>query len=141
MKEQKRCQFTPEGIKTFGKQRLGYAVEVKRDNPDQLAYRVRWDNLKGWQTYNHIFIDVSPLLALYSDDEIEKIAKEKEPQITPQNIDSIENNLKYIKETGLSERAIVILLHNYIGGNNIKKAQIEYVLKGLNELRNTYLIN
>jgi hypothetical protein len=137
--EQKRCQYTPQGLKTFGKQRLGYAREIKRSNPDQQGYIVRWDNKKSWQHYHADFIDVSPLLALYTDDQIAEITKEQEPEITAREVLAIDKNLEYLKKTGLSEKVIVILLKDYIGAQNINKKQIEAVLHALPRLKTQYL--
>lgn len=132
-----RCQYTKEGVKTFGKQRLGYAREGKNVN----YVSIRWDGRKSWSRYSKSFIDTSPLLALYTDDEIAEITKQGEPKITPTTIDLIEKNLGYIKESGLSEKAIVILLRDYIGANKINRKQIEFVLHSLPKLKNQYLTN
>ncbi len=138
MKEQKRCQYTPQGLKTFGQQKLGYAKEINRHGIIT-SYRVRWDNKKSWQTYHVDFIDVSPLLALFTDDQQAEALKAKEPEYTAREILAIDRNLEYIKKTGLSEKAIVILLKDYIGGQNINKRQIEAVLQALPKLKGQYL--
>ena len=138
MKETKRCQYAPDGLRTFGKQRFGYAKEIIKSGITT-SYRVRWDGKKSWQTYHVDFIDVSPLLALYTDDEITEITRPKEPEITGRDIVSIERNLEYIKKTGLSEKAIVILLRDYIGPQHINKKQIEAVLQALPRLETQYL--
>ena len=46
IKESKRCQYTPQGIKTFGQQKLGYAHEITRSGIIT-SYRVRWDGKKN----------------------------------------------------------------------------------------------
>jgi len=133
-KKEIRCQYTKEGIETFNGQRLGYAKESNTE-----YCRVRWDGKKSWSRYSKTFIDTSPLIALYSDDEIKELAKEKEPIITPQAILSIENSLKQIKESGLSEKGLVILLREYIGASKINKKEIEAVLHALPRLKGFYL--
>ena len=136
MKEKKqiRCQYTPRGIETFGKQRLGYARESNTE-----YIKVRWDGFKSWSNYAKVFIDTSPLLALYTDDEIQKMTEEKEPIVTPQAILHIEEALNQIKRSGLSERGLVVLLRDYIGTAKINKKQIEAVLKALPRLKDYYL--
>ena len=131
-----RCQYTPEGIKTFKKQRLGYVVGKGRNS----GLIVRWDGMKSTSNYAEYFIDTNPLLALYSDDEIEKIKKESEPVITPEAIFSIEKNLRLIQQSGLTEKGIVVLLRDYIGTQHINKKQIEAVLKALPRLKSEYLV-
>ena len=134
-KEKIRCQYTPEGVQTFGKQRLGYVVGHGRDG----GLIVRWDNQKSTSKYVESFIDTSPLIALYSDDEIEQALKEQEPEITPQAILSIEKNLDYIRKTGLSQATIVVLLRDYIGAGKINKKQVVAVLDALPRLKSQYL--
>jgi len=133
-KKEIRCQYTKEGVVTFRKQRFGYARESATE-----YISVRWDGIKSWARYSKIFIDTSPLLALYSDDETKEMSKKEDPMITPQAILSIENSLRQIKESGLSERGLVILLRDYIGASKINKKEIEAVLSALPRLKNYYL--
>ena len=133
-KKEIRCQYTKKGIETFRKQRLGY---TKESNTQYCS--VRWDGKKSWTRYSKTFIDTFPLLALYSDDEIKELSKEEEPIITPQAVLSIENSLRQIKDSGLSEKGLIILLREYIGSSKITKKEIEAVLHALPKLKEFYL--
>lgn len=139
--EQKRtrCRFTKDGLESMGeKQMLGYAIGEVNNN--QRAYvRVLWDGKKSVRSYHKDFIDTDPLVALLTDEEQAEIRKESEIQVTPIMVDSIEKNLAYIKETGLSDRAIVTLLREYIGASRINKKQIEAVIDALPRIKEIFL--
>jgi hypothetical protein len=89
-----RCQYTPEGIKTFGKQKLGYIVGKGRDG----GFIVQWDGNKSTSKYAEFFIDTSPLVKLLVEGETPEVVEEKEPTITPESIINIEKALNRIKE-------------------------------------------
>jgi hypothetical protein len=135
--KQTRCRYSMEGLEALGdKQRLGFAI----GEPNSNSYiKVIWDGKKSGNSYHTDFIDMSLFVALLTDEEQEEIVKETEIQVTPVMINSIEKNLSYIKDSGLSEKALVILLKEYIGATKITKKQVEYVIQSLPKLKATYL--
>lgn len=66
--------------------------------------------------------------------EVESISEEIAEAI--RNIDAA---VKKMSASGLSDKAIVVLLQDLIGPRNIKRMDIENVLWGMRNLKQTYL--
>jgi len=134
-----RCQYSKEGLETFGKQRRGYVVGEGRDG----GVRVLWDNLKTPQVYAEDFIEVNPLIELYTDEdgvEKEKPIEEadgKAYEITPEVIKNIEEALLSIKKTGIGERAIIVLIKDYVGAK-VGISEIKEVVNAIQKLKKHY---
>jgi len=135
-----RCEYSQEGLKTFGKQRRGYILGKSKDGR---AWRVLWDNLKTPNVYANDFINISPLIELYTDDDgIEKetplAITGHEPEITPEIIENIEKSLEYLRKTGLNERALIVLIKDYCG-NKVGITEIKEVVSAIHKLKGYFL--
>ena len=56
-KRKNRCQYSKEGLKTFGKQRRGYVVGKTKYGS---GWIVIWDNKKSRNAFSKDFIDINP---------------------------------------------------------------------------------
>lgn len=142
MKEntKQRCEYSEEGLKTFNKQRRGYALGEGRDGR---SWRILWDNLKTIQIYAKDFINVNPLIELYTDDdgtekETPLAITEHEPEITPEIIENIEKSLECLKKTGLNERALIVLIKDYCG-SKVGITGIKEVVSAIHKLKSHFL--
>lgn len=135
-----RCQYSKEGVEIFGKQRRGYVVGESRDG----GLRVLWDGFKAVRVYAKDFIEVNPLLELYTDKDSVKKEKPieesegKESAITPEVITNIEQALKSLERHGLRERALIVLIKDSCGAK-VGITGIREVLKAIKNLKKVYL--
>lgn len=60
-------------------------------------------------------------------------------EILAESIINISNGFNKLLSSGLSERAYLVLLQDYIGNTRISKAQIKLVLDALPRLRGWYV--
>lgn len=136
MKKQ-RCQYSKEGLETFGKQKCGYVINKSKDN---LCWRVLWDGQKTIINYEKDFIDVNPLIKLFTDEngiEKEKSIEEEEKKITPEIILSIEFALNKLRETGISHRGLEVLVKDYCGVK-VSMRQVKKVINAIEKLKSYY---
>lgn len=129
-----RCQYSKKGLENFGKQKLGYYLGESK----QGLYRIIWDRMLNIQRYDKDFIELNPKIEL--DENGEEILPEdnqQEAEITPEIIISIENALKKIKETGISQRGLEVLIKDYCGAE-IKMSQIRQLIKAIENLKDFY---
>jgi len=131
-----RCQLSQEGLGTFGKQRRGYVLGEARNG----GLRILWDGLKTPSVYAKSFIEINPLLELFTDEEgIQKEKPIEDPiaQITPETILKIEDSLDKLKNVGISNRALEILVKDYCG-QRVSITQIRTVLNSLPKIKAYY---
>ena len=137
--KKQRCEYSEEGLKTFGKQRRGYVLGESKDGR---GWRLLWDGLKTTQVYSKDFINVNPLIDLYIDDGTEKetplAITGHEPKITPEIIENIEKSLEYLRKTGLNERALIVLIKDYCG-NKVGITEIREVVSAIHKLKSYFL--
>jgi len=73
---------------------------------------------------------------------IKVIKNEENPESTEllaASITKVADGFAKLIQSGLNERAYIVLLHAYIGQANISKRQIELVLRALPRLKGWYL--
>lgn len=135
--DKKRCQYSKEGLNTFGKQRQGYVVGESRDGG---LRRVLWDGNKTSSVYAKDFIEINPLIELFVDDngaEKEKPLEDEVAQITPETILKVETALEEIKKTGLTQRGLEVLVKDYVGAK-VPITHIRIVLSSLEKIKTFY---
>ena len=135
-----RCEYSEEGLKSFGKQRRGYVLGESKNGH---GWRLLWDRLKTTQVYAKDFINVNPLIDLYVDDdgtekETPLVITGHEPEITPEIIENIEKSLEYLRKTGLNERALIVLIKDYCG-NKVGITEIKEVVSAIHKLKSYFL--
>ena len=135
-----RCEYSEEGLRTFGKQRRGYVLGESKDGR---GWRLLWDGLKTTQVYAKDFININPLIELYTDDdgtekEIPLAITGHEPEITPEIIENIEKSLEYLRKTGLNERALIVLIKDYCG-YKVGITEIKEVVSAIHKLKSYFL--
>ena len=135
-----RCEYSQEGLKTFGKQRRGYVLGESKDGR---GWRLLWDGLKTTQVYAKDFVNVNPLIELYTDDdgaekETPLAITGHEPEITPEIIENIEKSLESLRKTGLNERALIVLIKDYCG-NKVGITEIREVVSAIHKLKSYFL--
>ena len=64
---------------------------------------------------------------------------EESVELLAKSIVQVAEGFKRIEESTLRERALIVLLHDYIGTSKITKAQIKLVLTSLPRLKGWYV--
>ena len=137
-----RCELSKEGMSQFGKQRRGYIIGEAYDGT---CFRVLWDGLKSMQVFEKSFINANPLIELFVDDdglEREKPLTGEDIQavVTPMVILSIEEALSKIREKGISQRGLEVLVKDFCG-TKVGMNEIREVINSLNKIKAFYFPN